>query len=73
VEGLTPGDIARDRGYRDLAKLLDTAPTVAQTRPAAAPAPGQRAERPAEPVAAPAQGFNTMDIDDPNHPRFQKQ
>ena len=77
--GLTPGDIARDRGYQDLAKLLDgvsgTAPRTAQ--PARAPqpasAPPQRAASPVEPAAAPAQGFNTMDVDDPNHPRFQKQ
>ncbi len=73
--GQTPGDIARERGYGDLAKLLDGAPAAVQARPAPVPAsaPTQRAAKPAEPVAAPAQGFNTMDIDDPNHPRFHKQ
>ena len=59
AEGLTPADIARDRGYGDLAKVLDGAPR------GVAPAAGQ--------PATPAQGFNTMDIDDPNHPRFHKQ
>jgi len=57
-QGLTPGDVARDRGYGDLAKLLDGAPR-------GAPAAG--------PQAAPTQGFGTIDIDDPNHPRFHKQ
>ena len=57
-QGLTPADIARDRGYGDLAKLLDGA------------RPGAQASQPA---STPAQGFNTMDVDDPNHPRFHKQ
>jgi ankyrin repeat protein len=60
AEGLTPADVARDRGYGDLAKLLEGAPRG--TAPAAA-----------GPAATPAQGFNTMDVDDPNHPRFHKQ
>ena len=74
--GQTPGDIARERGFGDLAKLLDGAPAVVQTRPSQ---PGQPVAAPAQPVATPAQPakpsqpFNTMDIDDPNHPRFQKQ
>ena len=79
ASGLTPGDLARERGYLDLAKVLDGARSVAQRpAPASAPAqpssaPGQVAERPAEPAPASTQGFNTMDIDDPNHPRFHKQ
>jgi hypothetical protein len=64
--GQTPGDIARERGFAELAKVLDGVPTVVQAKP------GQPAT--AQPqLAKPAAPFNTMDIDDPNHPRFQKQ
>jgi len=76
ADGLTPGDIARERGYRDLAKLLDNASGAVRARPAQPAQPASsspRAVAPPEPAAAPQQGFNTMDIDDPNHPRFHKQ
>jgi hypothetical protein len=78
AEGLTPGDLARDRGYRDLAKLIDGAPSVqAKPQPASTPPrvamPAESVTTPGEAAAKPAQPFNTMDVDDPNHARFHKQ
>ncbi len=58
TDGHTPSDIARGRGYTELAKVIDGSAATPATQP----------KTPAQ-----AQGFGTMDIDDPNHPRFQKQ
>lgn len=62
-EGLNAADIARARGYAEIAALLGGAP-VRQTRAAPAGEPG--VER--KPAAG---GIRSMDIDDPEHPRFK--
>lgn len=68
--GLTPVDVARERGFRDVVVLLggrvDPGPGAA--RPA-----DRTAERPASAASAAPSGTNirSMDIDDPAHPRFQ--
>ena len=64
-EGLAAADLARARGYGELTALLGgNAPRT------------ERADRPADrrpQEEPPKQGFRSMDIDDPNHPRKEEQ